>query len=534
MKEMRKLRRFHAPVWSEPLIMEMASLGERGVLVPESDDEIRATVGEAESYIPLQMRRHSPPKLPELSQPQVLRHYLRLSQENLGMEENIEVGTGTATMKYSPKVNEMLVRLPQVTEIHPLQNEKTLQGALEIIYQLDLFLREISGLDQFIFQPSGGSLATFTNACLFRAYHASRGELPRRDEVITTIFSHPCNSATARAAGFKVITLMPDEGGYPDLDALKAVCSDRTAGMMITNPEDTGIYNPKIKAFTETVHASGGLCFYDQANANGLLGVTRAKEAGFDACHFNLHKTFSSPHGSFGPGCAAYGVKKDLAKYLPKPVVLFDGEKYHLDDDRPESIGKVREFFGNIPAVVRAYSWIRSLGAEGLLESSRVAVMNNNYLSKLLLEVPGVVRYYDDHIYRLELTRFSWEKLKEDTGCGTDDVRRRMTDFGVQGHFMSHQPWIVPEPFTPEPCETYSKEDIDYFAAVLNQISHEAYTHPEIVRTAPHNAATHKPNTAPLNDPKKWAMTWRAYLRKKGGQKSSPATSDAGLAGGKD
>jgi glycine dehydrogenase subunit 2 len=534
MKEMRSLRRFHAPVWSEPLIMEMGSPGERGILVPESDDEIKATVGDAESYIPSQMRRHAPPKLPELSQPQVLRHYLRLSQENLGMEENIEIGTGTATMKYSPKVNEMLVRLPQMTEIHPLQNEQTLQGVLEIIYQLDLFLREISGLDQFIFQPSGGSLATFTNACLFRTYCAGRGELAQRDEIITTIFSHPCNSATARAAGFKVITLMPDEGGYPDFEALKAVCSNRTAGLMITNPEDTGIYNPKIKAFTELVHAFGGLCFYDQANANGLLGVTRAKEAGFDACHFNLHKTFSSPHGSFGPGCAGYGVTEKLAKYLPAPVVTFDGHDYHLDYARPHSIGKVTEFFGNIPAVVRAYSWIRSLGPEGLLESSRVAVMNNNYLSKLLLEIPGVVRYYDEDNYRLELTRLSWEKLKEDTGCGTDDVRRRMTDFGLQGHFMSHRPWIVPEPFTPEPCETYSKEDIDYFAAVLNQISHEAYTNPEVVRTAPHNATTHKPNSAPFNDPKKWAMTWRAYLRKNRGQEFSNATPNAGPVEGKD
>lgn len=509
------LRRFHAPVWSEPIIMEMGCPGERGILVPEAEDEIKAAVGEAESYIPNQMRRQAPPELPELSQPQVLRHYLHLSQENLGMEVNIEIGTGTATMKYSPKVHEVLVRLPQMTEIHPHQDERTIQGILEMIYQLDLFLREISGLDSFIFQPSGGSLATFTNACLFRALHASRGESAQRDEIITTIFSHPCNAATAKAAGFKVITLMPNEKGYPDIEALRSVCSRRTAGMMITNPEDTGIYNPKIKAFTEAVHAVGGLCFYDQANANGVLGITRAKEAGFDACHFNLHKTFSSPHGSFGPGCAGYGVTEELSKFLPVPVVIFDGKKYHLDYDRPNSIGKMREFFGNIPAVVRAYAWIRSLGAEGLLEASQVSVINNNYLSKLLLEIPGVVRYYDENIFRLELTRFSWQKLMEDTGCGTDDVRRRMIDYGLQGHFMSHYPWIVPEPFTPEPCETYSKKDIEYFAEVLKQISKEAYTNPELVRTAPHNATTHKPNTAPLNDPKKWAMTWRAFLKKR-------------------
>jgi len=518
MKDEVKLQHFHAPVWSEPIIMEMGCPGERGILVPQADEETKKVVGEAESYIPSNMIRRIPPRLPELSQPQVLRHYLRLSQMNLGMEENIEVGTGTATMKYSPKAHEMLVRMTQMTEIHPQQDEQTIQGILEIVYQLDLFLREISGLDQFIFQPSGGSLATFTNACLLRTYHASRGELNQRNEIITTLYSHPCNAATAKAAGFKVITLMPDDKGYPDLEALKAACSKRTAGLMITNPEDTGIYNPRILDFTHIVHDVGGLCFYDQANANGILGITRAREAGFDACHFNLHKTFSSPHGSYGPGCAGYGVTQELAKFLPVPLVIKKGDNYHLEYDLPHSIGKVREFFGNIPAVVRAYAWIRSLGAEGLLEAARVSVINNNYLSKLLLKIPGIVRYYDENVFRLELTRFSWEKLKADTGCGTDDVRRRMVDYGLQGHFMSHRPWIVPEPFTPEPCETYSQKDIDYFAAVLKQISHEAYTDPERVRTAPHNAATHKPNTASLNDPKKWAMTWRAYLQKHGSQ----------------
>jgi glycine dehydrogenase subunit 2 len=517
MKKDIKLRRYHSPVWSEPVIMEMGHPGERGVLIPEAEEEMRAAVGEAESCIPANMRRKELPKLPEISQLQLLRHFLHLSQENLGMDSNIELGMGTATMKYSPKVNESLARSPQMTEIHPYQDERTIQGILEIMHKLNLFLTEISGLDRFVFQPSGGGLATYTNACLFRAYHASRGELEQRDEVITTIFSHPVNPATANAAGFRVINLMPDEKGYPDFEALKASCSKRTAGLMITNPEDTGIYNPRIKEFVDAVHGVGGLCFCDQANANGMLGIARVREAGFDACHFNLHKTFSSPHGSFGPGCAAFGVREELAKFLPVPVVIVDGDQYHLDYDRPQSIGKVREFFGNIPAVLRAYAWILSMGAEGLLEASQVSVLNNNYLGKQLMTIPGVVKYYDQENFRMELTRFSWEKLKEDTGCGAEDVQRRMIDYGVQVHFMSHHPWVVPEPFTPEPCESYSKEDIDYFAEVLRQISKEAYTDPEIVKTAPHQATIHRPNTAPLHDPKKWAMTWRAYLKKRGG-----------------
>ncbi len=437
------------------------------------------------------------------------------------MDSNIELGMGTATMKYSPKVNEFLARLSQMTEVHPFQDERTMQGILEIMYRVRLFLSEISGLDEFVFQPSGGGLATYTNACLFRAYHASRGELEQRDEIITTIFSHPVNPATANAAGFRVITLMPDEKGYPDFEAFKTVLSNRTAGLMVTNPEDTGLYNPRIKEFVDAVHGVGGLCFCDQANANGMLGIARVKEAGFDACHFNLHKTFSSPHGSFGPGCAAFGVTRELATFLPAPVVTFDGKHYHLDDDRPQSIGKVREFFGNIPVVLRAYAWIMSMGAEGLLEASRISVLNNNYLSKKLLKIPGVSLYYDQENFRMELTRFSWEKLKEETGCGAEDVQRRMIDYGLQVHFMSHHPWIVPEPFTPEPCESYSKEDIDYFAEVLRKISEEAHEDPEILKKAPHHASIHQPNTGPFHDPKRWAMTWRAYLRKQRASGSS-------------
>jgi len=512
MKEQIKLRRYHAPVWSEPVIMEMGCEGERGILVPEIEDEVYAAVGDAESYIPVEMRRKDPPRLPELSQPQIVRHYQHLSQQTLGMDENIDAGRGTCTMKYNPKVNEMLARTPQMTEIHPYQNEDSIQGILEIMYQLDLFLREISGMDQFTFQPAGGAHATYTNACIFRAYHAARGELEKRKEIVTTIHSHPCNAGTASFAGFQVITLMPDEDGYPDIEALQVVCSERTAGLMITNPEDTGIYNPRIKEFVNLIHDVGGLCFYDQANANGILGITRAREAGFDACHFNLHKTFSSPHGSIGPACGAYGVTQELAKFLPIPVVTFDDNKYHLDYDRPNSIGKVREFLGNIPVVLRAYAWIMNLGADGLLEVARTSVMNNRYLEKLLLTVPGVTRYGKSS---LEQTRYSWEKLYQDTGCGTDDVSRRMMDFGVQSYFTSHHPWLVPEPFTPEPCETYSKEDLDYWAAIMRQISREAYTNPELVKTAPHNSTIHKVNRAPLDDPKRWAMTWRAYLRKR-------------------
>jgi glycine dehydrogenase subunit 2 len=513
MKSLPKVRMFQSPVWSEPVIMEMGRKGERGILIPKTDDAIKTQVGEAKSLIPHNMRREKAPDLPEVGQPQVLRHFLHLSQMCLGMETNIDA-EGTATMKYSPKVNEALARLPEMAEIHPCQDEDSAQGILEIIYKLDLFLREISGMDHFTFQAPSGSMATYTHANVLKAYHAAKGEGTHRDEIITTIFSHPCNAATSATVGFKVITLMPRKDGYPDYDALKAAVSSRTAGLMITNPEDTGLYNPRIKEFTDVIHEAGGLCFYDQANGNGILGITRAKEAGFDACHFNLHKTFSSPHGSFGPGNGAYGVIEELSKFLPKPVVVFDGEKYHLDYDRPDSIGKVREFHGNIPAVLRAYAWIMSLGAEGLLEVAHTAVLNNNYLTKMLEHIKGTKRYYAPDEYRLEQERWSWETLTEDTGVGTMDIQRRMVDYGLQSFFMSHHPWIVPEPFTPEFCESYSVDDMEYWCAVLKKISDEAYSDPELVKSSPHRSPIHLVNYENLDKPEKWAMTWRAYLKK--------------------
>jgi glycine dehydrogenase subunit 2 len=516
MKEV-KLRRYHAPVWSEPVIMEMGQKGERGILVPEAEEAVKASLGDTESYIPANMRRKKQPELPEISQPQVLRHFIHLTQQTLGMGENIAIGEGTTTPKYSPKVNDILAGLPQMTEVHPYQDEDTIQGILEILYKFELICREISGMDQFTFQAGGGAHAVYTHSCILRAYHKVNNELEQRNEVITTMFSHPCDSATPTTAGFKVIILMPDEYGYPNLEALKAACSEHTAGLMITNPEDTGIYNSRIEDYVNAVHEVGGLCFYDQANLNGILGVARARDAGFDACHFNLHKTFSSPHGCFGPACGAYGVRKELAKFFPTPVVTFDGKKYHLDYNRPYSIGKAKEFFGNVEVVLKSYAWVMNMGAEGLLATAHTSVLNNNYLSKLLLAIPGITKPYAEGKTRLDQVRYSLEKLKEDTGVGTLDVMRRMVDFGIQNYFPSHEPWIVPEPMTPEPCESYSKEDIEYWAAVIKQVSREAYSDPEIVKTAPHNAPIHKLNDEVLDDPGKWAMTWRAYQRKKKG-----------------
>ena len=507
------LRDYHAPVWSEPVIMEMGGPGRRGLLFPAVDDAVRDGAGRVEELVPAGMRRRVAPALPELSEPEVLHHFVRLSQQTLGMM-GISL-FGTCTMKYNSSLGEAIAARPELAALHPCQDPATLQGVLEIIHAFDLILRELSGMDRFVFQAGGGADAAYLHACVTRAYHAARGELEQRNEVITTIQAHPCNAATAAAAGFKIVTLMLEENGYPSLDALKAALSERTACLFINNPDDMGIYNPDIKQWIEAVHAVGGLCFYDHANFNGVMTKLRARELGFDACMFMLHKTFGAPKGGGGPAVGAYGCTEALAPFLPTPVVMRSGDGYALDFERPRSIGRIREFWGNVPQVVKAYAWARAMGAEGLAEASDISVLANNYMEKRLLGIRGITRSNPGvEAPRLEMTRFSLETMQRETGVGVLDVQNRMIDFGIDAFWLSHEPWLVPEPFTPEAGEMYSKEDLDYWIDVLARISDEAYSNPGLVKTAPHNQAIHKIDGAALEDPDRWAMTWRAYQRK--------------------
>ena len=493
--------------------MEMGTPGERGVIPPPLEDGIRAVVGDPAALIPAELARAAPPRLPELSQPQVLRHFMRLSQMTMGTDLNIDLGLGTCTMKYSPKVNEFLARTPKMADLHPWQADETVQGILEIVYRFGRMCCEISGLDAVTFQPASGAQGIFTNTSIIRAYHEANGEGDTRDEIITTIFSHPADSATPAVLGYKLIVLYPDETGYPGLEQLNAALSERTAGILITNPEDTGLYNPHIREFTDAVHAAGGLCSYDQANLNGIMGIARAKEAGFDLCHFNLHKTFSSPHGSMGPGCGAAMVREDLRRFLPRPLVEFDGERYYLDHDLPDSIGSVRAFLGNLQVVLRSYAWVMSLGADGLRRVSETAVINNRYLMKKFKEVPGLDLPYSPDSGRLDEARFSWGRLKEETGVGTEDVERRILDYGVNNYFSSHEPWVVPEPFTPEPAESYSRADLDEYAEIIKRVAEEAYSDPEVVTTAPHKSSAPRMDESPLHEIEKVVTTWRVWKR---------------------
>jgi len=517
---MEKTTGYHSVSWSEPIIYQLGGDGRRGFRAPQTEEEIKGSVGDVLSQLPEKMRRRNPPNFPELSEPEVVRHFIRLSQETYGVDSGIHIH-GTCTMKYSPKMNDAIARSPKLADTHPLQDAETVQGTLAIMYQFQKWLCELSGMDQFSLQPRGGAHAVFTNARIIRAYHNLKGQSEQRNEIITTILSHPCNGGSPAAAGFKVTTLYPDEEtGYPDIEALKAAVSKRTAGLMMTDPYDTGVFDRNIEEYIQIIHEAGGLVAIDQANANSILTRLRIGDVGADLCHFNLHKSFSTPHASTGPGSAAVGVKQELAKFLPVPIVRFDGKTYSLDYDRPHTIGKVGEFYGVIPNILRAYAWIMTMGAEGLQEASEVAVINNNYLIRKLLEVRGVsLPWYKAHPFRLQEGRFSLQKLKEDTGIGIAEVNRRIIDYGLQDMETSHEPWIVPEPFTPEPPETTSKEDLDKFVDVLHKITHEAYTNPEIIKTAPHNAAISKIDYAAAADSSKWAMTWRAYIKKIGAKR---------------
>ena len=368
-------------------------------------------------------------------------------------------------------------------------------------------------MDRFSLQPASGSSAILNMVSIIQAYHRDRGEAQTRDEMITTIFSHPSDAAAAAVKGYKVITLMQGPDGLPTVEDLRRAVGPRTAGLLITNPEDTGIYNPSVQEFVRLVHEAGGLCGYDQANANGIMGVTRAADCGFDLCFFNLHKTFSTPHGCGGPAGGALGVTMALADYLPVPLVVREGERYRLDYGAPRSIGKTRAFYGTVQVALRAYAWIRALGADGLREVSAVAVLNNNYLLEKIKRIRGASAPYAEGHRRIEQVRYSWEQLHRDTGVTTEDISLRMADYGMH-LWSSHHPFIVPQPFTVEPTESYAKEELDEYVAVLEQVASEAYADPQLVRTAPHRSVCRRVDPAPFDDPARWAVTWRLWQRK--------------------
>jgi glycine dehydrogenase subunit 2 len=466
------------------LIFELSKKGRTAHQLPECDVPSR----DITELIPGEFLRDGAPELPEVAEIDVIRHFTRLSQRNYGVDSGF-YPLGSCTMKYNPKVNEKIASFDGFAKVHPYQCEDTVQGCLELIYNADKLLAEITGMDRISFQPAAGAHGELTGLMIIKAFHESRGDY-NRNKIIVPDSAHGTNPASAAMAGFSVIEVKSDQRGGVDLEALKAMMNDEVAGLMLTNPNTLGLFDENIDAIADIVHQAGGLLYYDGANANAILGISRPGDMGFDVVHLNLHKTFSTPHGGGGPGSGPVGVKKELVPFLPVPLVEKKGEKYILDYDRPLSIGRVRAFYGNFSVVVKAYAYILSMGSKGLKQVSEAAVLNANYIMSKLKD------YYHlpyDRTCMHEVV-FSGKKQK-DMGVSTLDIAKRLLDFGYHPPTV-YFPLIVKEALMIEPTETESRETLDDFIAAMIQIANEAETNPDIVKNAPHATVISRPDEA--------------------------------------
>jgi len=456
----------------DKLIFEISKEGRRGSSLPEMNIEKK----ELNELVPEKFIRTSELNLPEVAEVDVVRHYTRLSAMNYGVDSGF-YPLGSCTMKYNPKINEEVAANPKLANVHPYQAEETVQGSLEIMYDLSGMLSEISGMDTVTLQPAAGAHGELTGIMLIKAYHRSRGDL-KRTKVITPDSAHGTNPATINMAGFEAVEIKSNENGEVDIESLKAVLDDEVAGFMLTNPNTLGLFERNIKEIAELVHEAGGLLYYDGANMNAIMGKTRPGDMGFDVMHFNLHKTFSTPHGGGGPGSGPVGVKKKLEKFLPVPVVSKNNEKYFLDYDRPESMGKVKGFYGNYGVMLKAYAYILTMGAKGLREASEMAVLNANYMMNKLKD------YYKLPIDRVCKHEFVLDGLIDNHEVSTLDIAKRLLDYGYHPPTI-YFPLIVHEALMSEPTETESKETLDEFIEAMIAISKEAKENPEILKNAP-------------------------------------------------
>jgi glycine dehydrogenase subunit 2 len=434
--------------------------------------------------IPAAARRHTPPALPELNEPEVVRHYVNLSHLNYAIDTGF-YPLGSCTMKFNPKLNEWAARLPGFANLHPLAPDEIAQGSLQLLWELEQALVEISGMRAVTLQPAAGAQGELTGILMIRAYHRSRGDT-ERDEVLVPDSSHGTNPATASMAGFRTITIPSAADGGVDLDKFRAALGPRTAAVMITNPSTLGLFEKRIGELLDAVHEAGALAYMDGANLNAILGRFKPGEAGFDVMHFNVHKTFSTPHGGGGPGAGPVGVGERLLPFLPAPRVLRSDEgRYRLEraDERPTSIGRLRSYVGNTGVLVRAYAYIRAHGGSGLRQVSDDAVLAANYLRKRVGEA------YDIPFDRACKHEFvaSAAGIKKRTGVRTLDIAKRLIDHGFHPPTI-YFPLTVDEGMLIEPTETESIETLDAFADALIAIAHEAETDPALVKTAPHTA----------------------------------------------
>lgn len=463
------------------LIFEVSTPGAKGYNLPELDvDDVDVSELISGDYL-----TDCELTLPEVSETSVVRHFTNLSNRNF----NLDAGTyplGSCTMKYNPKINENMSVLDGFTNIHPYQDEEDVQGALRLLYELGESLAEIAGMDCATLQPAAGAQGEYVGVKLIQAYHEKNGQ-GHRNKIILPDTAHGTNPASAARAGYDIIELKSNEKGMIDLESLKAAVGDDTAALMLTNPNTVGIFDENILEITKIVHDAGGLCYYDGASLNGIMGKAKPGEMGFDVMHYNLHKTMSTPHGGGGPGSGAVVCKDILEPFLPRPTVKKDGDRYYLDCDRPESMGRVMDFYGHFGILVRAYTYILTMGKDGLQRASEVSVLNTNYIQKILKE------HYILPIDRLAKHEFVLNGLKDSPEVTTLDIAKRILDKGFHAPTV-YFPLIFDEAMMIEITETESKKDIDEFVNALIEIAEEARENPDCVIDAPFNTPVSRPD----------------------------------------
>ncbi|HLY73956.1 MAG TPA: aminomethyl-transferring glycine dehydrogenase subunit GcvPB [Planctomycetota bacterium] len=433
----------------------------------------------AASLLPPGSLRAKPPGLPEVSELEIVRHFTELSHRTFSIDGNF-YPLGSCTMKYNPKINEKIAAMSGFAKLHPLQGEDTVQGLLEIMWSLERMLAEISGMDAVTLQPAAGAQGELTGLLLIRSHHQENRQ-DQRKEILIPDSAHGTNPATATLSGYKTVSVKSDERGGVDLADLRSKLSERTAGMMITNPSTLGLFEENIQAIADLVHKAGGLVYMDGANMNAIQGKARPGDFGIDVMHFNLHKTFSTPHGGGGPGSGPVACKKFLEPYLPVPRIQKEGTSFRFDFGQPKSIGKVKAFWGNVGMHIRAYTYIRFHGPEGIRRNAEHAVLNANYLMSLLKK-RFKVAYPRLCMHEFVIDNTPYAKK---TGVRTLDIAKRLLDYNYHPPTI-YFPLIVHEAMMIEPTETESRETLDAFAAALLKIADEAKTDPEKVKNAPH------------------------------------------------
>jgi glycine dehydrogenase subunit 2 len=478
---------------STELLFDLSHPGRRCHLLPECD----VPVPEASKLLPAEVLAAAPPPLPEVGEIGLIRHFVNLSNRNFSIDTNF-YPLGSCTMKYNPKRHERLAGLPGIANLHPLQPDESCQGMLQLLWEMQELLAEIAGLDAVSLQPAAGAQGELTALLVAAAYFRDRGE--PRSRVLIPDSAHGTNPASAALAGFDAVTIKSNARGLVDLDDLKAKLDERTAVFMITNPNTLGLFDDQIATITELLHARGALVYLDGANMNAILGITRPGDFGVDMMHYNVHKTFTGPHGAGGPGAGPIAVRARLAPFLPSPVVAREGDRYRLDYDRPKSIGRVRSFFGNVGILFRGYCYIRTLGPEGLRAVSENAVLNANYL--LARVKPGYEVPHGDRCMHEFVA--SARGLRRERRISAMDVAKRLLDFGYHAPTV-YFPLVVPEAMMIEPTETESKETLDAFAATLLRIRDEDA---DFLHNAPHSLPISRPDE--VRAAKEPILRWKA------------------------